>query len=45
LHVEMPVTEALDALLNGGATVDAAIARLVKHLPPLYRTGTEELAA
>jgi glycerol-3-phosphate dehydrogenase (NAD(P)+) len=38
LHVEMPVTQALDALLNQGASLDAAIEALMKHLPPLCRT-------
>lgn len=38
LHVEMPVTRALDAILNQGASLDAAIAALMKALPPLCRT-------
>lgn len=37
LHVEMPITEALDGLLNRGDDLDAAIARFLHHLPPLYR--------
>ncbi len=39
LHVEMPVTLALDALLQGGTDVDTAIARFLAHLPPLFRAG------
>lgn len=45
LHVEMPVTEALDAVLNRGASLDAAIKQLVTHLPPLCRTGALPVAA
>ena len=39
LRVEMPITEALDGLLNGGQTLDQATARLMKHLPSLFRAG------
>jgi glycerol-3-phosphate dehydrogenase (NAD(P)+) len=39
LHVEMPITQSLDGLLNGGLALDAAIAELMKHLPPLCRAG------
>jgi glycerol-3-phosphate dehydrogenase (NAD(P)+) len=39
LHVEMPITHALDGLLNRGLTLDASIADLMKHLPPLCRAG------
>jgi glycerol-3-phosphate dehydrogenase (NAD(P)+) len=38
LHVEMPITDALDALLNRGEDLDAAMGRLLHHLPPLLRT-------
>jgi glycerol-3-phosphate dehydrogenase (NAD(P)+) len=43
LHVEMPVTFALDDLLNRGLSIDEAIARFLKHLPPLCRTGSSTL--
>lgn len=39
LHVEMPITQALDALLNRGVGLDAATAQLFKHLPALCRVG------
>ena len=39
LHVEMPITDALDALLNRGEDLDAAMGRFLHHLPPLYRAG------
>ncbi|MGZ5698886.1 MAG: NAD(P)H-dependent glycerol-3-phosphate dehydrogenase [Usitatibacter sp.] len=39
LHVEMPITHALDGLLNRGVALEAAIADLMKHLPPLWRAG------
>ncbi len=39
LHVDMPITSALDSLLNGGADLDTAMARFLAHLPPLYRAG------
>ncbi len=45
LHVDMPVTFTLDALLNRGATLDEATARFLKHLPPLCRTGSLAAAA
>jgi glycerol-3-phosphate dehydrogenase (NAD(P)+) len=45
LHVDMPVTFALDSLLNGGATIDEATSRFLKHLPPLCRTGALAAAA
>jgi glycerol-3-phosphate dehydrogenase (NAD(P)+) len=38
LGVEMPITAALDALLNHGESLDAAMGRFLHHLPPLYRT-------
>lgn len=37
LHVEMPITEALDAVLNHGEDLDQAMQRFLRHLPPLYR--------
>lgn len=45
LHVEMPITEALDGLLNHGVTLDAAMSRFLHHLPPLYRAGEPRVAA
>ncbi|MGZ5036174.1 MAG: NAD(P)H-dependent glycerol-3-phosphate dehydrogenase [Usitatibacter sp.] len=45
LHVEMPITAALDGLLDGSLTIDAAIAHLLKHLPALCRAGHEPLHA
>jgi glycerol-3-phosphate dehydrogenase (NAD(P)+) len=39
LHVEMPITQALDALLNRDIGLDAATAQLFKHLPALCRVG------
>ena len=38
LHVEMPITEALDGLLNRGVDLEAAIGAFLAHLPVLYRT-------
>ena len=38
LHVEMPITEALDGLLNRGVDLEAAIGAFLAHLPALYRT-------
>lgn len=43
LHVEMPLTDALDGIINAGLRVDAAIARLRRHLPPLFRAGSRRL--
>jgi glycerol-3-phosphate dehydrogenase (NAD(P)+) len=42
LHVDMPVTQALDALLNHGVDLEVAIAELFKHLPPLFHTGQRD---
>jgi len=39
LHVDMPVTQALDAILNHGVTLDDALGQFMSHLPPLCRTG------
>lgn len=39
LHVDMPVTQALDAILNHGVALDDAIGQFMSHLPPLCRTG------
>lgn len=39
LGVNMPITQALDAVLNHGAEVDTGIALLLKHTPPFLRTG------
>ena len=41
----MPITEALDGLLNHGVTLDAAMSRFLHHLPPLYRAGEPRAAA
>lgn len=38
-RVEMPITAALDALINDEAPLEEAIARLMKALPALWRTG------
>jgi len=38
LHVEMPITEALDGLLNRGVDLEAAIGAFLARLPALYRT-------
>lgn len=45
LGVEMPLTEALDAVLNRNATLDVAIHQLLAHLPPLCRAGAVKEAA
>lgn len=42
LHVEMPITDALDAIINAGLRVDAAIARLRRHLPALFHAGARQ---
>ncbi|MGE5098167.1 MAG: NAD(P)H-dependent glycerol-3-phosphate dehydrogenase [Betaproteobacteria bacterium] len=42
LRVDMPITEALDAIINGGIGVEAAIARLRRHLPPLFHAGARK---
>ena len=34
LDVRMPITQALDAILNHGADVDTGIAHLMRHTPP-----------
>lgn len=39
LHVDMPITRALDAVVNADAPLDAEIAGLMKALPPLWRAG------
>ena len=39
LHVDMPVTQALDAILNHGVNLDDALGQFMSHLPPLCRTG------
>jgi glycerol-3-phosphate dehydrogenase (NAD(P)+) len=39
LHLDMPVTQALDAILNHGVAVDDALGQFMSHLPPLCRTG------
>jgi len=39
LHVDMPITHALDSVLNHGVDLDGAIASLMRHLPPLCRAG------
>jgi glycerol-3-phosphate dehydrogenase (NAD(P)+) len=39
LHVEMPITDALDAIINEGLRLDAAVARLRRHLPPSFHAG------
>jgi glycerol-3-phosphate dehydrogenase len=35
----MPITHAVDAILNHGASVDAGIASLMRHTPIYLRTG------
>jgi glycerol-3-phosphate dehydrogenase (NAD(P)+) len=39
LHVDMPITQALDALLNHGADLDATMAKFLAHLPLHTRPG------
>jgi glycerol-3-phosphate dehydrogenase (NAD(P)+) len=39
LHLDMPVTQALDAILNHGVALDDALGQFMSHLPPLCRTG------
>jgi glycerol-3-phosphate dehydrogenase (NAD(P)+) len=39
LHVDMPITQALDAVLNHGVGIDAAIATLLTRLAPLRGAG------
>ncbi len=39
LHLDMPVTQALDVILNHGVTLDDALGQFMSHLPPLCRTG------
>lgn len=39
LHVEMPITQALDDVINRDVPVDQAIRDLMKRLPPLCRAG------
>jgi glycerol-3-phosphate dehydrogenase (NAD(P)+) len=35
LHVDMPITEALDGVLNHGVNLDDAMVQALHHLPPL----------
>ncbi len=44
LHVDMPVTQALDAILNHGVSLDDALGQFMSHLPPLCRTGRQQLS-
>jgi len=39
LHVDMPITRALDSVLSHGVDLEGAIANLMRHLPPLCRAG------
>ncbi len=39
LGIEMPITKAVDAVLNHGATVDEGITSLMRHTPICLRTG------
>ena len=39
LHLDMPVAQALDAILNHGVALDDALGQFMSHLPPLCRTG------
>lgn len=39
LHLDMPVTQMLDAILHHGVALDEALGQLMSHLPPLCRTG------
>jgi len=39
LHLDMPVTQALDGILNHAVSVDDGLAQFMAHLPPLCRTG------
>lgn len=39
LHVEMPITGALDGIINQGLPLDAAVAQLRRHLPPSFHAG------
>lgn len=39
LGIEMPITHAVDAILNHGATVDEGITSLMRHTPIYLRTG------
>ena len=39
LHVDMPITQALDSVLNHGGDLDAEMAQFMTHLPSLYHTG------
>ena len=39
LHVEVPITDALDGLLNRGDDLEQAMGRFLHRLPPLYRAG------
>jgi hypothetical protein len=38
LHVEVPLTDALDGVLNRGDDLDRAMERFLHRLPPLYRS-------
>ncbi len=37
LHVEMPIADALDGLLNRGADLEVVLREFLAHLPALYR--------
>jgi glycerol-3-phosphate dehydrogenase (NAD(P)+) len=39
LRVDMPITHALDSILNHGGDLDAGMARFMTHLPTLFHTG------
>lgn len=39
LHVDMPITQALDELLNHGVDLDDAMTQFMHHLPPLFHAG------
>jgi glycerol-3-phosphate dehydrogenase (NAD(P)+) len=39
LRVDMPITHALDSVLNHGGDLDAEMAQFMTHLPTLYHTG------
>lgn len=43
LRVDMPITDALEEIIAKGMPVAQAIARLRKHLPPLFHTGIQTL--
>ncbi len=39
LHIDMPITLALDSVLNHGGDLDGEMAQFMTHLPSLYHTG------